>query len=426
MIDSMIGLADWKVEIASDLDSLPGGVPADVFIRVRVRAPSPDGHVEGAARSLAIALDRSGSMKGEKIALAKEAIFQCLDAMDDRDQFAIVAYDDEIDVVHPISSASKDNVRMAKSAVESIRARGQTDIAQGWLRACEQIGDHSLRDTAQRAIVISDGNANAGIVDPEEICHHAEQLAKRGLSTSTIGLGEDFDEFLLVGMASAGEGNAYYVSEAEDLPRVLGREARLAAEVAARRARIAIKSSPSIELEPLGDHKCLRAKSQCKFDLGDIVARQVITITLRATVSPTKAGRNPSVSASLSLDTTPKPGQIVARLSWNRRNENDSLATVGGEIRRGAAELLLEAARLKALSLNRRGLRDSAAEHLLAVAAEIGDFDSAGDCVTVRKRALADANRFRLGVSPENAKELQFRSSATLRGRGPDGAPEQG
>ena len=73
-------------------------------------------------------------------------------------------------------------------------------------------------------LLLTDGQANVGETSVSRLSKHASELRKRGITTSTLGIGDGFDETLLASMAEAGGGNFQYISSAADLPAFFQKE----------------------------------------------------------------------------------------------------------------------------------------------------------------------------------------------------------
>src|SRR4051812_28072127 len=109
------------------------------FVLVELEAPPSTQKPGRDPVNLAFVLDRSGSMSGQKLELAKRAVETAVDRLLPTDRFAIVCYDDQIDVVVEGTSASREAKDNALQRLRSIAARGSTDLAGGWLRGAEQV-----------------------------------------------------------------------------------------------------------------------------------------------------------------------------------------------------------------------------------------------------------------------------------------------
>ena len=116
------------------------------FVLVGVTAPPATQERDRLPVNLAFVLDRSGSMSGEKIALAKRTIDAALEHLDARDRFSIVVYDDVVDVVVESTPASAEGRRNAISRLSAIDARGSTNLSDGWFRGAEQVASHLVAD----------------------------------------------------------------------------------------------------------------------------------------------------------------------------------------------------------------------------------------------------------------------------------------
>src|SRR5688572_4876078 len=176
--------------------------------------------------NLAFVLDRSGSMAGEKIALAKQAVIGSVGRLQADDRFSVIVYDDQIDVVIRSTRATPEAKNDAIALIGRIDARNQTNLGEGWLRGAEQVALHLDTAGVNRALLLTDGLANTGITDHDELARHATELRTRGIQTTTFGLGADFNEVLLTAMANAGGGNFYYIENARQINDYIASEVR--------------------------------------------------------------------------------------------------------------------------------------------------------------------------------------------------------
>lgn len=177
---------------------------------------------------IAFALDRSGSMHGpDKIDLVKDAVIAATHHLADDDRVALVTFDDRVEVLHELTPADGQHKRRLERVLRGVEARGSTNLSGGWLTACQQLAASARSNGTvrlQRSILLTDGMANVGITDPHELVTHATELRRRGIDTTTIGVGRHFDEMLLSGMAEAGGGAFEYISDPARLQPFFERE----------------------------------------------------------------------------------------------------------------------------------------------------------------------------------------------------------
>lgn len=165
--------------------------------------------------NLAIVIDRSGSMSGQPLNEAKACAIMMVKQMHADDRIAVVTYDNEAELVVPSTLCA--NKQEIISSIEMISEGGMTALHAGWLMGAEEVAKNKAENSLNRVLLLSDGNANQGLTDIGQIKSQCAQLADAGVATSTYGLGHDFNETLMIEMASSGLGQGYYGKTAEDL-----------------------------------------------------------------------------------------------------------------------------------------------------------------------------------------------------------------
>lgn len=198
--------------------------------------------------SLAIVIDRSGSMGGEPITNAKAAADHLIDQLGDTDAFTVVTYSSGDELVVPIRAATAANKAAAHAAVKSIYDDGGTCISCGLGRGAGELAATPVHGGLRRIVLISDGQANEGVYDRDELTQLASDIAARGNSISAVGVGLDFDELTMQRLASVGHGNYYFVEDTKNLDTMFERELGGLAETIASDVVLAIAPAPGVEI----------------------------------------------------------------------------------------------------------------------------------------------------------------------------------
>jgi hypothetical protein len=165
---------------------------------------------------LALVIDRSGSMSGEKLDIAKQSAIDMVQSLAENDRVGIVIYDDEVEVLQGLAEASEETERLLRR----VHCGGSTNLHGGWLQGVQLLpgGGH--------VVLLSDGLANVGrFTDAASLALEAERaLRDRGVTTSTIGIGTDYDERLMTQMAQAGRGAHYFARTAASIRQAFTHE----------------------------------------------------------------------------------------------------------------------------------------------------------------------------------------------------------
>ncbi|HKU78095.1 MAG TPA: VWA domain-containing protein [Pyrinomonadaceae bacterium] len=214
-----------KVEFFTTHAKLEAGREQTVDVLIRITPPALS--LNSSSRpnwkgrpdlNLSLVLDRSGSMEGEKMIRAREAAMFCVDQMLATDRLSVVTFDDRIEVLFPSEPVT--NKEAMKALISRVKARSSTALHEAWVRGGLTVSENMLDQGINRVVLITDGLANVGITNTDEIVTQAMGLYQRGVSTSTIGIGADFNEDLLMPMAQSGGGNAWHVVEPDDMQHI--------------------------------------------------------------------------------------------------------------------------------------------------------------------------------------------------------------
>jgi Ca-activated chloride channel family protein len=186
-------------------------------------------------------------MVGDRLEAAKEAITKLIDRLDPADRLGIVTFSDEVQVPLPARELSTAEHRdQARHTVAALQAGGMTNLSGGLLRGLQEArratGDHAAGATL---LLLSDGHANQGETDPARLATVATGAHGHGITTSTIGIGLDYDETLLAELAGGGQGNHTFAEHGD------AAAAAVAAEVEGLLSKTV--QAASLTIRPAGD-----------------------------------------------------------------------------------------------------------------------------------------------------------------------------
>jgi len=310
---------------------------------------------EGRARlNVSFVLDRSGSMGGQKIVLVREAVKKALDMLRPEDRFSLVVYDDQIDVLVSSTFGAGEAKANAERLLRQIDARGTTDLGSGYLTGCEQISAHLDTNYLNRCLLLTDGLANRGITDHDELVTHVKELRKRGIATSTFGVGSDFDEVLLRRMAVEGGGNSYYIEKNVQIIDYLTSELGEALQVIAHDVVLDAVLPAGIRAELLNDYPISRTGSSLKVNIGEVISGQDLALVFALDFPNGNAGEHVAVHFRLAdrdhaLESPP------ATVTWEfADHQSNDKQPRNRMVDRAVAELLAARARDEARSFNRQ------------------------------------------------------------------------
>lgn len=259
--------------------------------------------------NLALVVDRSGSMAGQKLEHARAAARTLVSRLREGDRIAIITYGSDVTVLVPstqVSAATR--VRIA-SAIDTIEDRGGTFLSGGLEAGRSEVQRSFSEGTLNRVVLISDGQANEGITAPEQLATLARQAAARGIHVSTMGVGLDFNENVMTAIAEHGGGHYYFIEDASSLARIFSDELATMLDAVASNPVLRMTLERGVELEEVYGYIYQRSGREVVIQLPDLFAGQDRHIVCRLRTTRTSEGPARLANLELQFDETGHVGQ---------------------------------------------------------------------------------------------------------------------
>ncbi|MDR3403154.1 MAG: VWA domain-containing protein [Chthoniobacter sp.] len=242
---------DLTLRVTPERDLLYSRGPREVVVQIDLDGRKPE-TTQRTPMNLAVVLDRSGSMEGAKIEKARQAACVAIDQLASDDYFSLVIFDHETQLLIPPDRVGDERHREAlKERIDHIRARGSTAIYAGVKLGAAQLRKNFDKERVNRVILLSDGLANVGPSHVSDLASLGRDLRSDGISVSTIGLGDDYNEDLMTALAEASNANYYYVKDAEKLPGIFEEELGSVRSIVARGITIRITVPEGVRLREI-------------------------------------------------------------------------------------------------------------------------------------------------------------------------------
>lgn len=212
-----------------------------VLLRVGVKAYTPTVE-ERKPLNLVLLIDRSGSMSGpDRLALVQQAIPEFLDSLDAKDKVSIVAYADGTEVLAEPSNRHGRTAELIQALQPSGGTAGGSALKQAY-REAEKAYDPKAEN---RILLITDGDFNIGISDPERLRDFVDARRRAGIGLSVLGVGAgNFNDRLIQAIVQSGDGIAAYADSYAEARRVFANRAAGLLQVVASDAKIQVEFNP--------------------------------------------------------------------------------------------------------------------------------------------------------------------------------------
>lgn len=253
----------------------PAGVVVRALLTISGTVPR---HRQRTPLAISLVLDRSGSMDGDRLQAAKAASISAVERLHPDDVVSVIAFDDQVNVVAPPAPRARQFQLVQQ--VSDLDSGGSTNLSGGWLRGRQHMEQAlgmlgSLEGSSRRIVLLTDGHANAGITDPSTLVELARTARAMGITTTTIGVGEGYDDELLRSMADAGGGNSWYVERPDQAQDVLAEEMGNLLSVSAQGLSVTLTLEDSVAMSATHSSWPATAVDHAfTFDLGDLYASE--------------------------------------------------------------------------------------------------------------------------------------------------------
>lgn len=266
------------------------GAPSELFAQLRLTGRGGS-HLPV---SLVVVLDRSGSMSGEKIEAARASIVQLLGEMADDDRLAVVAYDDDAELVQPLAPARVLR-RSLPERIGRLVARGGTDIPAGLTLGYEAL-EEAPEGTMRRLILVSDGRDGSSRTLDEV----GALVTQSHVVSSSLGVGLDYDQEFMTAVADAGRGNYAFLEHGSMLPTFLRRELDEAAATVAGDVVVELALPAGVRLVAAHGAIAHTEGRAVRLEIGSLFEGERRKVTFEMEATDAMAGTTLPLTASLS------------------------------------------------------------------------------------------------------------------------------
>ncbi|MEM1311235.1 MAG: VWA domain-containing protein [Cyanobacteria bacterium P01_H01_bin.153] len=225
-------------------------------------------------------IDRSGSMRGEKIQQAQAAACFAVENLLPSDRLSVVLFGNEVKTLIPSTFAHNKQTLMAK--IRQVQARGSTALHAGWVEGGTQASQYLNPHQLNRVILFSDGQANVGETRPDAIANDVHGLAQHGVSTTTLGIGQGYNEDLLVAMAHSGNGNFFHIESAEQLADIF--ETELSGLTATVGQRVSLGMEPQHGVKVMDVLNDFELTNTQRYKLPNLIVGSPLNVVVRLQV----------------------------------------------------------------------------------------------------------------------------------------------
>ncbi len=300
---------------------VPAAKDSETYVYVDIKADSTKVAKVSSPLNLAIVIDRSGSMKGRRLQNAVDAARTMIERMRDGDMVSVLVYNTRTEVIVPTTAIDAASRQRAVAALRKIKARGDTCISCAVETGMRMLGQSVGMDN--RILLLSDGEATAGIKQVAGFHTIADRCRRMGISISSIGVDVDYNERIMGALALKSNGRHYFAPTAASLPQIFDKEMKSLKQTLATNAELTVELAPGVVLDHVFDRTFRRQGNQVIVPFGSFTATDSKTLLMRVRVPRGQVGERPIADIQLAYSDLVKGSQGNCEGELGARASND-------------------------------------------------------------------------------------------------------
>ena len=300
---------------------LPANKGGIIFLSVDILPSQAAEGAKGLASAICLLIDRSGSMRGEKLEQVKAAACQLLDQLHPADYVGMVTFAGKIDKVASVDQVGSFDMPALKERIRRLDAKGWTELYRGLETSYEQLLSTSgaAENLVKRVILLSDGQPTDDVTNAE-YANLARGMRESGISVVTLGIGSDYNEDLLGTIAENSGGIWKHISSPEEIPHIFSQQLEETRTVILTMPDILMHLSKDVELKDV--YKAVP-------EVYPVVNMKRSGAEVRIPLSDIKAGEPQTLAARLNVPARPEGQCRLARveIAGEPESQTDVIAT---------------------------------------------------------------------------------------------------
>ncbi len=300
-----------------------------LYILIEVASEGLPARLPKLPLNVCLVIDRSSSMRGERLNQVKEAARNIVEQLSQDDYFSLVTFNDRAEVVVQAQRVIQKNE--LKNAIGMIEPAGGTEMATGMALALQEIQRPLAARGVNRILLLTDGRTYG---DESRCVEIARRAQSRSIGLTALGVGTEWNEDLLETMTARENSRAHYITSTQEVGAVFAEELKRMGSVFAQQVRLRIATRPDALVRSMDQVQPFiapisiieEADKQWSGGLGDWTGNDTQAFLVEVVVPPLPSGDHPLMKLSLhyhlpSTNLRDQTSELIIRVSVREASE---------------------------------------------------------------------------------------------------------